>query len=100
MKGKGKGIAASALPFRRKAPKWITMTPSAVSELIVKLAKKGKIKNKLSQTSFINKLFLKYIGLTPSQIGVILRDQHGIPQVRFLTGRKILRVLKKNGLLL
>jgi len=41
MKAKGKGISSSALPFKRKAPKWITMTPSAVSELIVKLSKKG-----------------------------------------------------------
>ena len=76
MKAKGKGISGSALPYKRKAPKWITMTPSAVNELIVKLAKKG---------------------LSPSQIGVLLRDQHGIPQVRFLTGKKILRILKKNG---
>lgn len=41
MKAKGKGISGSALPYKRKAPKWITMTPSAVNELIVKLAKKG-----------------------------------------------------------
>ncbi|EGR31073.1 hypothetical protein IMG5_117980 [Ichthyophthirius multifiliis] len=76
MKGKGKGISGSALPYKRKAPKWLHMSPSSVVELAVKLAKKG---------------------LTPSQIGVVLRDQHGIPQVRFLTGQKILRVLKKNG---
>lgn len=37
----GKGISASALPYRRNAPKWITMTPSAVCELINKLARKG-----------------------------------------------------------
>ena len=36
-------------------------------------------------------------GLTPSQIGVTLRDSHGIPQVRFVTGNKILRILKTNG---
>ena len=36
-----KGISASALPYRRNAPKWITMTPSAVCELINKLARKG-----------------------------------------------------------
>ena len=35
--------------------------------------------------------------MTPSQIGVALRDQHGIPQVRFITGKKILRILKKQG---
>ena len=58
MKGKGKGISSSALPYKRKAPKWVTLSPSAVSDIIVKLAKKG---------------------LSPSQIGVLLRDQHGIP---------------------
>jgi len=37
-------------------------------------------------------------GLTPSQIGVILRDSHGVAQVKSVTGNKILRLLKKNGL--
>jgi small subunit ribosomal protein S13e len=60
MKGKGKGISSSALPYKRKAPKWVTLSPSAVSDIIVKLAKKGKYKWKL--------------GLSPSQIGVLLRD--------------------------
>lgn len=36
-------------------------------------------------------------GLTPSQIGVILRDSHGIAQVKNVTGSKILRILKANG---
>jgi len=43
MKGKGKGISSSALPYKRKAPKWVTLSPSAVSDIIVKLAKKGNI---------------------------------------------------------
>merc|ERR1711881_615692 len=72
----GSGISGSALPFRRKSPAWATMAPSNVSEMIVKNAKKG---------------------LTPSQIGVLMRDVYGIPQVRFLTGKKILRILKKRG---
>ena len=37
-------------------------------------------------------------GLTPSQIGVILRDSNGIAQVSSVTGSKILRLLKKNGM--
>lgn len=72
----GTGISASALPYKRKAPLWKTMNPSSIVEMIVKFAKKG---------------------MTPSQIGVSLRDQYGIPQVRFITGRKILRILKKCG---
>lgn len=36
--------------------------------------------------------------MSPSQIGVVLRDGHGIGQVKAVTGQKILRVLKKEGL--
>ena len=36
-------------------------------------------------------------GSSPSQIGVILRDQYGIPQVKGVTGSKILRLLKVAG---
>lgn len=36
--------------------------------------------------------------MTPSQIGVTLRDSFGIPQVRNVTGCKILRILKTRGL--
>jgi hypothetical protein len=38
-------------------------------------------------------------GLTPSQIGVILRDSHGIAQVGSVTGSKVLRILKGKGAL-
>lgn len=37
-------------------------------------------------------------GMTPSQIGVILRDSHGIAQVKSVTGSKILRILKAHGI--
>ena len=36
-------------------------------------------------------------GSTPSQIGVVLRDSNGIPQVTSITGSKILRILKGKG---
>ena len=36
-------------------------------------------------------------GLQPSQIGVLLRDEHGVAQVKAVTGKKILRVLKAKG---
>jgi len=72
----GKGMSSSALPYRRSAPAWQKATPEEIAEQICKFAKKG---------------------LTPSQIGVLLRDSHGIPQVRHVTGNKILRILKKYG---
>lgn len=39
-------------------------------------------------------------GLTPSQIGVILHDYHGIAQVKSVTGSKVLRILKAHGVCL
>lgn len=47
-------------------------------------------------TDMICKLSKK--GTTPSQIGVILRDHHGIGRVTTVTGTKILRILRKLGL--
>lgn len=71
-----KGISASAIPYKKTPPSWQRIEPEKVEEQVCKLAKKG---------------------LTPSQIGVILRDSHGIPQVNSITGSKVLRLLKKNG---
>ncbi len=90
----GKGISASAIPYSRTPPAWLKTTPEQVVDQICKLAKKGA---------------------TPSQIGVVLRDSHGVAQVKVvtgmlnylhrlalqitnsLTGNKILRILKSNG---
>jgi ribosomal protein S15P/S13E len=36
--------------------------------------------------------------MTPSQIGVLLRDSNGIPQITTVTGSKVLRILKASGL--
>ncbi|ROT80101.1 40S ribosomal protein S13 [Penaeus vannamei] len=55
----GKGISQSSLPYRRSVPNWLKLTKEDVEEQIIKLAKKG---------------------LTPSQIGVLLRDSHGVAQ--------------------
>ncbi|CRK11244.1 40S ribosomal protein S13 like [Verticillium longisporum] len=77
MHSKGKGISSSAIPYSRTAPSWLKTNPDQVVDQICKLAKKGA---------------------TPSQIGVVLRDSQGIAQVKIVTGNKILRILKSNGL--
>ncbi len=73
----GKGISKRCLPYNRTPPSWLELSVDDLCDQIVKLAKKG---------------------MYPSQIGVLLRDQHGVPQVKYVTGSKILRILKKNGL--
>ncbi|PWZ29455.1 40S ribosomal protein S13 [Zea mays] len=76
MHSRGKGISSSALPYKRTPPTWLKTAASDVEEMITKAAKKGQM---------------------PSQIGVLLRDQHGIPLVKSVTGSKILRILKAHG---
>ena len=76
MHSTGKGMSGSAQPYKRSPASWLKITPDEVEQDICKLAKKG---------------------LRPSQIGVILRDSHGIAQVRNVTGNKVVRILKKNG---
>ena len=76
MHSRGKGISRRCLPYRKAPPSWVQVTASDLTEQIVKMAKRGQ---------------------TPSQIGVVLRDQYGIPQVKGVTGSKILRILKVAG---
>ena len=77
MYSSGKGIARRCLPYRKAPPSWVQISTNDLVDQIIKLAKKGS---------------------SPSQIGVTLRDTVGIPQVKGVTGSKILRILKKNGL--
>ena len=59
MHAPGKGISRRALPYKRSSPSWLKVSASDVEDHVCRLAKKG---------------------LTPSQIGVILRDSNGIAQ--------------------
>ena len=76
MHSKGKGISRRCLPYRKAPPSWVQISASDLTSQIIKMAKRGQ---------------------TPSQIGVVLRDQYGIPQVKGVTGSKILRILKVAG---
>ena len=77
MHAPGKGISKSARPYKRTPPSWCKTSAADVEEQVCMYAKKG---------------------LNPSQIGVLLRDQNGIPQVSSITGQKVVRILKANGL--
>jgi small subunit ribosomal protein S13e len=72
----GRGISASTVPYRRTKPHWLQVTAEQTVQLIVDYSKKG---------------------VRPSQIGALLRDRHGIGRVQSVTGNKVLRVLKANG---
>ncbi len=71
------GKSHSIRPATLRAPSWITQSPVEIEELIVKYTKDG---------------------LTPSQIGIKLRDQHSIPLVKAITNKKMGQILEERDL--
>lgn len=58
-------------------PDWIDKDAEEIEEIIVELAEEGK---------------------SPSEIGIILRDQYGIPKVKEILGKNMLEILEKHDL--
>ncbi|RLI31042.1 30S ribosomal protein S15 [Candidatus Bathyarchaeota archaeon] len=77
-KKRKKGKSHSTRPVSKRPPSWCSYTPEEVEALVVKLAEEGH---------------------PPSMIGIILRDQYGVPLVKPITGKSITRILKEKGLL-
>jgi small subunit ribosomal protein S15 len=76
-KRRKKGFSHSIRPARTGAPSWVKFTKDEVEQLVEEIAKKG---------------------YSTSMIGLILRDQYGIPLVKQITGKKILDILKEKNL--
>ena len=77
MHARKKGVSGSTKPNRSEVPDWVSLGAKEVEELIVKLGKEGH---------------------SPSTIGLILRDQYGVPDVRVILNTKITKVLEKNDM--
>lgn len=78
MHSRKKGKAGSKRPVRKSAPSWVRYSNKEGEMLITKLAKEGK---------------------SPSEIGMILRDTYGIPNIRETMGKKLTKVLEEKKLL-
>ncbi|MEW6011638.1 MAG: 30S ribosomal protein S15 [Euryarchaeota archaeon] len=57
-------------------PEWVEYSTEEIEELILKYNKEGN---------------------STSKIGIILRDQYGIPNVKMVTGKKITQILADHG---
>jgi len=71
------GKSHSIRPATLRAPSWITQSPKDIEELVTKYSKDG---------------------LSPSQIGNKLRDQHSIPLVKPITKKSVGQILEENKL--
>ena len=73
-----KGKSGSTRPIdRKKHPDWSSLNPREVEARIVELAKVGK---------------------STSEIGMILRDQYAVPDVKIATNKRISQILEQKNM--
>jgi len=71
------GKSHSTRPTSKSPPSWLNQSMEQVSSLVVKLSKDG---------------------LSPSEIGLKLRDEHGIPLVKPVVGKSLTEILVENNI--
>ena len=72
-----KGKSGSTHLIRKKHPEWSALNPREIEAHMIELAKAGK---------------------STSEIGLILRDQYAIPDIKISTGKKVSRILEENNI--
>jgi small subunit ribosomal protein S15 len=77
MHARRKGKSGSTHLVREKAPEWSALNPREIESRIIELGKSGK---------------------SSSEIGMILRDQYAIPDVKIATKKKISKILSDNNI--
>jgi len=77
MHSRKKGQSGSTHPLRNSPPQWEDLSAEEIENLVIDYGKKGH---------------------SSSEIGIILRDNHGISDVHLSTGKKIMKILKDNEL--
>jgi small subunit ribosomal protein S15 len=75
MHSPGRGKSGSTKPLVDKAPEWSNTDAKEVTELILSLAADGN---------------------SAASIGTILRDQHAVPDVRLVVGKRLGQILAEN----
>lgn len=76
MHARRRGTSGSVRPYRSEAPEWSNTDSAEIEKIIVELRKTGK---------------------SSAEIGLILRDKHGVPSVKLATGKRIDAILAENG---
>ena len=77
MHSRKRGKSGPKSPLKPSKPTWLRYKPKEVELLVVKLAKEGK---------------------TGSQIGLVLRDTYGVPDVKSLAEKSITEILAEKKL--
>lgn len=77
MHSRDKGKSGSTKPVKKVKKTWVRYNAKEIEQLIIKYAKSG---------------------MTSAQIGIMLRDTYGIPDVKQVTKKKISKILGDNKL--
>lgn len=77
MHARRRGKASSHRPYATSQPEWVPLSREEIESKVMALAKEGR---------------------TPSMIGLIMRDQYGVPNVRLTTGKRMTRFLNEKGI--
>ena len=77
MYARRRGTAGYVRPYRKEAPEWSNTDATEIEKIIVDLRKDG---------------------MSSSQIGLTLRDKHGVPDVKLATGKRVNEILREKGL--
>lgn len=72
-----KGKSGSTHPIRDKHPEWSALNPREIKSRTIELAKTGK---------------------STSEIGLVLRDQYAVPDIKVATGKKVSKILEENNI--
>src|SRR4030066_2079051 len=72
-----KGSSGSKKPLLTENPKWVQQSPGEIMDLVAKMAGEG---------------------VSMAKIGLVLRDQYAIPNVRLATGKSIKTICEDKGL--
>jgi small subunit ribosomal protein S15 len=76
MHARKRGKSSSKKPIRKTKPVWVKYKPSEVEKIITTLADAGN---------------------SSAMIGIILRDQYGIPDVRLITKKTVSQIMRENN---
>ena len=76
MHARRKGKSCSKRPPITENPAWVTLSATEIEDIIVKMAKDGN---------------------NSAKIGLVLRDQYGVPDVKLATGKTITAIMKEKG---
>jgi len=76
MHARRRGQSGSRRPLVSKSPEWVGLEPDEIVETVGKLASQGR---------------------SSAEIGLILRDQYAVPNVRLATGKTVLQIMRSKG---